>query len=145
MAIGVGNHSYYLPSFSPGFSLPVKAHIFAASMSSLSSHTSSSHATPLTVSTASGVMSTDSVSSIDVLKELIPTSADQSEALEYPITAPQLPARVRSSNLDRSQLFQRFYDLHLGASTTARRIFAYETLGYGQQGKPVTTVALDAL
>lgn len=58
---------------------------------------------------------------------------------------PELPLTIQSSAQNRFQLLQRFYDLHLGASSHARAIFQYETIGSGNIGRATTTSAMDTL
>lgn len=58
---------------------------------------------------------------------------------------PELPLTIQSSAQNRFQLLQRFYDLHLGASSHARAIFQYETIGSGDIGRGMTTSAMDTL
>lgn len=56
-----------------------------------------------------------------------------------------LPVAMQSGSQNRHQLLQRFYDLHLGASSHARAIFQYEAIGSGTIGRLTTTSAMDAL
>ena len=55
------------------------------------------------------------------------------------------PLAMRNNDQDRSQLMQRFYDLHIGASTSARRIFAFQALDTNNPTKIATKTAMDTL
>lgn len=66
--------------------------------------------------------------------------ADEDETLVV-----QYPSLLQSNAQNRSQLLQRFFDLHIGASSSARRIFAYEALDTSSGTKIATRAAMDTL
>ena len=55
------------------------------------------------------------------------------------------PAELRSSTMNRGQLLQRFYDLHLGSSAAARKLFSYESLDTNNPNMLATRAAMDTL
>lgn len=57
----------------------------------------------------------------------------------------RLPPPLRSDAQTREQLMQRFYDLHIGDSDTARRLFAFEALDIRNAFKSATKTAMDTL
>ena len=70
------------------------------------------------------------------------------EAEERESTLLSFPPQCQFNAQNRHQLLQRFYDLHLGASGNARRIFNYEALDTMVAKNPdmiATTAAMDTL
>lgn len=57
----------------------------------------------------------------------------------------RLPPPLRSDTQTREQLMQRFYDLHIGDSDTARHLFAFEALDIRNASKSATKAAMDTL
>lgn len=64
---------------------------------------------------------------------------------EDEIVSIRLPQNLRSDTQTREQMMQRFYDLHIGDSNTARRVFAFEALDIISPSKSATKAAMDTL
>ena len=84
-------------------------------------------------------------------EQRIPESSSANEMLESTNEEPTLltiPSLKQINTQYRRQMLQRFFDLHLGVSNNARRIFNYEALDSIRTGDPnmlATTAALDTL
>ena len=97
---------------------------------------SSSTSVPLPLSPISDSSQTRALYADDVL---------QGESDPSRVQYLQLPPQLRSAPQERVQRLQRFYDLHLGESINARRLFNYELLDMSGPSRVGTAAALDTL
>ncbi|KAK3701501.1 hypothetical protein LTR37_015475 [Vermiconidia calcicola] len=97
---------------------------------------SSSTSVPLPLSPISDSSQTRALYADDVL---------QGESDPSRVQYLQLPPQLRSAPQERVQRLQRFYDLHLGESINARRLFNYEFLDTSGPSRVGTAAALDTL
>lgn len=65
--------------------------------------------------------------------------------VEDAIVPIRMPPNLRSDDQTRDQMMERFYDLHIGNSHTARRVFAFEALDTKSETKSATKAAMDTL
>ena len=93
----------------------------------------------------SSILTLDGSSTLTETGSSFSSSKDTSEPEDKQKSTLQAICDLQSTSQNRVQLLQRFYDLHIGTSKTARRLFAYEELDLGDFHKVATTASMDAL